>query len=294
MINRKESAANRKALDNLQMNRQKRIMVAEEVKFDIQTEGLGEFWGVAPSYRDRRSRDPMSADELLEIILTILDENGEEANGLFIIEHSHNCVHIRLDNGALVLSDPNDANYQNVAISIDDLKASLADFFSLRKDGTKVQNTHVIILQWIIALVAGGGMVAAFYFAFHHLKKEVEFMPNPEFVEVRDQKDFSDHLKELTGIYITELQDGETLLHIQEDGRWDFYDMEKGKGRNFVLTKVEEGLCRPIYQKGRLALLTDSNFLFYWESEGILKFQDRRYTRTAKSMAELSFVRLPN
>ena len=64
---------NLKALDNRRRNRQKIVMLSEFVKFDVQTEGLGEFWGVAPDYHDRRSRDPMSAEELEEILMTILD-----------------------------------------------------------------------------------------------------------------------------------------------------------------------------------------------------------------------------
>jgi len=269
-------------------------LVSEVVKFDIQTEGLGEFWGVAPNYHERRSRDPMSADELLEIILTILDDNGNDANGLFIIEHGKKSVHIRLNSGILEISNPNDANYQNVAVSPHDLKATLSDFFQLSKDGKAVPNAHIIMLEWIIAVVASGGMLAAVTFAIHYLNKEVNFMPKPDYMEVQDEKDYADHLKALAGIYVTEFKDGETLLSVMPDGQWEFHDLEKGKGKSFVLNQVEAGLCRPVYQKGRLALLTDSNFLFYWEREGVLRFQERQYTLAGKSPAELQFVAFPD
>ena len=266
----------------------------EVVKFDVQTEGLGEFWGVAPNYHERRSRDPMSADELLEVILTILDENGKESNGLFILENNKKTIHLKLDSGTLEISNPNDANYQNVAVTPDDLKATLSDFFKLSKDGKVVPNAHIILLEWIIAIIAGGGMIAAFYFAFHYLTREVDFMPKPDFMEVQDQKDYAGHLKDMIGIYATEFADGETLLVIREDGQWEFHDLEKGNGKNFILTQVEAGLCRPVYQKGRLALLTDSNFLFYWERDGVLRFQERQYVRAGKSPDELPFVKFPD
>lgn len=269
-------------------------MPDEFVKFDVQTEGLGEFWGVAPDYHERRSRDPMSADELKEILLTIIDENGKDANGLFVIEHLNRIVNLRINSGVLEISDPNNANYQNVAISLDDVSKSLEDFFNLKKGGKTVQNSHIIILEWIIALVAGSGMIGAFYFANQYLEKEVSFMPKPDFVEVQNNADFQNHLKKMTGIFVTELEDGESLLFIQGDGRWDFYDLERGTGNNFLLNEVEGGLCRPVYQAGRLALLTDSNFLFYWESEGVMYFQDRKYIRTAVTPNELPFVSFPD
>jgi hypothetical protein len=253
-------------------------MPSEFVKFDVQTEGLGEFWGVAPDYHDRRSRDPMSAEEL------------KDANGLFIIEHMNRRVNLRINSGVLEISDPNNANYQNVVISIDDLAKYLEDFFQLKKGGKHVQNTHIIILEWVIALITGAGMIGAIYFASQYLNKEVNFMTKPDFVEVQDHTDFQNHLDRMTGIFATELEDGETLLFIHDDGRWDFYDLERGVGNNFILIEIEGGLCRPVYQAGRLALLTDSNFLFYWDSEGVLYFQDRKYIRMAKTPNELPFV----
>ncbi len=285
---------NLKALDNRVRNGQKFLMPNELVKFDVQTEGLGEFWGVAPNYHERRSRDPMSAEELKDILLTIHDENGKEANGLFIIEHTNRRVNLRINSGVLEISDPNNANYQNVVISIDDLSKYLEDFFQLQKGGKHVQNSHIIILEWIIALIAGAGMVGAIYFAFQYLDKEVDFMPKPDFVEIQDHTDFQNHLKKMTGIFVTELEDGETLLFIQEDGRWDFFDLERSVGNNFILTEIEGGLCRPVYQTGRLGLLTDSNFIFFWESEGVIYFQDRKYILTAKTSNELPFVSFPD
>ena len=269
-------------------------MAGEVVKFDVQTEGLGEFWGVAPSYHERRSRDPLSADELLEIILTIIDENGEEANGLFIVEYGKQSLHVKLDNGALAISNPNNANYQNVAISPSDLKASLTDFFNLQKDATVATDSHIILLEWIIAVLAGGGMIAAFYFAYQYMSKAVDFMPEPDYVEVQDQKDYAAHQKEIAGIYATEFEDGETLLVLKQDGQWEFHDLEKGSGKSFTVTQVEAGLCRPVYQKGKLAILTDSNYLFFWERDGVLRFQDRQYIRAATSPDELSLVKFPD
>ena len=137
-------------------------------------------------------------------------------------------------------------------------------------------------------------MIGAIYFAFQQLEKEVDFMPKPDFVEVQDHTDFQNHLKKMTGIFVTELEDGETLLFIQEDGRWDFFDLERSVGNNFILTEIEGGLCRPVYQTGRLGLLTDSNFIFFWESEGVIYFQDRKYILTAKTSNELPFVSFPD
>jgi hypothetical protein len=269
-------------------------MQDNSVKFEVQTEGLGEFWGVAPNYRERRDREPMTIEAITEVIQTILEESGEEASGLFILEYAKKYLHIKIDGTTVELSRPNDANYQNIAVDPEDLQSSILDFFKIeRESGDESKKSHVLLVEWIVLVLAGATMLGAFYFALSFIERDKAFMAEPDYIEVSNKDDLHEHLRELSGIYLTDLQDGETAIRLETDGRWAFYDLKQESRDRFIPELVEQGQCRPVYQKGKLAILTDNNYLFYWESKGVLRFQDRPYVLSAKTASEVSSVEFP-
>ncbi len=265
-----------------------------ELKFDIQTEGLGQFWGITPGRNERIMRDPMTVDEIRDIILSILEENETEANCQIFLKRGIKKLEIQLVNGSISISDPANVNYQNISVSIDDLESSILSFFKVLPQDEEQKRSGAGLVQWTIAIVAGTISFATFNYAIRFLQRDFQFMPKPEFIEVENKADYNQHLREMAGIYITEWEDGETLLSLKNDGRWEFYDIERGRNQKFLLDDVEGGIFRPIYQKGRLALLTENFYVFRWESEGVLSFQERRYIRTANSEDEVPFITFPN
>ena len=264
------------------------------LKFEVQTEGLGEFWGITPVRHERIAREPMTAGEIEEIVLSILAENDTESSGLIILKRGHRALQIDLESGSISMSDPQNVNYQNISISRDDLSSSILSYFNLLEERHEERKSATGASQWMVAIAAGSISFATFYYSFQHLTRDFHFMPKPEFVEVEDDRDYREHLKAMSGVYITEWEDGETLLNLKGDGTWEFYDIERARNPKFSLNEVEQGDCRPVYQKGRLALLTRNYYVFKWESEGVLSFQERRYIRTAVTENEVPFVTFPN
>lgn len=268
-------------------------MPNEPVKFSVWTEGLGEIWGITPDNLERRQREPMSTLEIHSIVEKLVDDFGEDGNGLFIVEYKGKVVHLELIRGGLELSNPNDLNYQNISISIDELEQSLLDYFGIEEKEAVTRNSHVILIEWIIAIIVSCAMVFSIVYVRDFLKSRDYFLPEPDYTEIENQDDFRNHLSRLSGIFITDLDAGQTVIEIQADGRWGFYDLEKTSVRKFNCLPVENGLCRPVYSEGQLSLLTDVFFLFKVSNKDTLLFQDRKYIRVANSRDDLPFVAFP-
>lgn len=258
----------------------------------VWTEGLGEFYGIAREERERRERDPMSLDEVVDLILRILAENEpSEVEGLFVLEHGQKQANLRFLGGQLELSNPREVNYQNVMVAIDDLRAALADFFDLHEAPEPVRRSHLILLEWVIAVVVGCGMVAAFVMVADFLEKRDTFIPEPDHLGYASAQETKSAMTRLSGIYVTELASGQTLLEISPEGRWGFYDLTGGTGSFIDAMMVESGEFRLVHTEGGLALLADSNYLFQVNSRDTLVFQDRRYLQTGKLRDDVPFLR---
>ena len=264
------------------------------LKFDVQTEGLGEFWGIAPDRHERITRAPMSLEEIEAVAISILEENEQDSSGQIFLKKGSRTLQIDLEGGVFQISDPDNFNYQNISIKKDDLASSILSFFNLLEEPEEARKAGTSVMQWMIAGAAVIISFAAFSFVIRHLHEEFQFMPKPEFMEVEDNRDYQKHLRDMSGVYITNWEDGETLLRLKSDGSWEFYDLDRGGNQDFRLLEVESGECRPVYQKGRLALLTQNFYIFQWESEGVLSFQERRYIRTATNKDEVPFVSFRN
>lgn len=268
-------------------------MPNEPVKFSVWTEGLGEIWGITPDNPERRQRKPMSALEIHSIVDKLINDFGEEGNGLFIIDYKGKVLNLELLKGRLEMSDPSNLNYQNISLSLDELEQILLDYFDIKEKEVVVRNSHVILIEWIIAITVGCAMIASIVYVRDFLESRDYFLPEPDYVEIENQEDFRHHLSRLSGIFITDLDAGQTVIEIHADGRWGFYDLERVSVRKFNCLPVENGLCRPVYSEGQLSLLTDVHFLFKVSNKDTLLFQDRKYIRVADSRDDLPFVVFP-
>lgn len=282
-----------KALDRIQKPSQKGCMPNEPVKFSVWTEGLGEIWGITQDNQERRQRDAMSVSEIHSIVDKLINDFGDDTNGLFIIEYKGKVLNLELVKGALEMSDPSDLNYQNISISLEEAEQSILDYFGIKKEEVVVRNSHVILIEWIIAITVGCAMVASIVYVKDFLETRDHFIPEPDHAEIKSQADFRSHLSRLSGVFMTNLDAGETVIEIHADGRWGFYDLEKASLRKFTCLPVESGLCRPVYSEGQLSLLTDAFFLFKVGDTDTLVFQDRKYIRAGKSRDDLPFVAFP-
>jgi hypothetical protein len=136
-------------------------MPNEPVKFSVWTEGLGKIWGITQDNLERRQRDAMSVVEIHSIVDKLISDFGEDANGLFIIEYKGKGLNLELVKGGLEMSDPSNLNYQNISISLEELEQSILDYFGIKEEEVVVRNSHVILIEWIIAITVGCAMVAS-------------------------------------------------------------------------------------------------------------------------------------
>jgi hypothetical protein len=272
-------------------------MESSEVKLSIWTEGLGEFWGIAPDQKERRQRDNMSPEELADVINAILEENDHTANGLFALEAEGRILNLALTNGVIEMSDPKDINYQNVAIAEADLVSFLTDFFA-RKVEQERSNLRTPLLQAIeytVAVIAILALGLTIRFVIHYLEDASQFMPNYETTEIGNLKESKTLTVKMAGVYATRIDDGEMILELKTDGTWGFFDIANGTVGSFILNTVSGGNFRPVYESGRLAILTDTRYLFYpGEHQKELIFLDRRFKRIGNTRDDLPFVSFPD
>ena len=135
-------------------------------------------------------------------------------------------------------------------------------------------------LLTILGISIGVAAVVALGFAIRfvdgYLDQTSEFIPKPMALEIDNPVESRDLTVKYSGVYATRIDDGEMLLELKRDGTWGFYDVRKGSVGSFILQAVKSGNCRPVYEAGRLAILTDTRYLFYPENDKAgLVFQDQ-------------------
>ena len=239
----------------------------------------------------------MTPEELVEIISGMIQENSHNATGLFIIQTKSRTLNLALNNGVIEFSDPKNANYQNVAIVESELISYLDGYFAeeATEEGSVLRTPLIRTLEYIVAIAAILALGLTIRFVVQHLEDSSQFFPLPETVEIKDLKESRSLMVKHAGVYATRLDDGEMLLELTPDGTWAFFDVEKGAVGSFILSNLNEGQFRPVYESGRVAILTDARYIFYPEStESELMFLQRRFKRLGNSRDDLPFVAFPD
>jgi hypothetical protein len=272
-------------------------MGSHELELSVWTEGLGEFWGIQPEQRERRRRDDMAPEQLADIIHAILEENNHDANGLFILASGDRRLNLALSNGVIEISDPQNLNYQNVALAEAELIAFLNDFFARpaeEEEAPLLRTPLVQKVEYAVAIISIVALALTLKFVVGYLNRSSEFMPEVEAVEITDPTESRQLVVKYSGIYATSMDDGEMVLEIQDDGKWHFYDMQSSTLGSFILNMVKGGNFRPVVNLGRPAILTDTRYLFYpSNAEKTLHFLNRPFKRIGNTRDDLPYLSFP-
>ena len=271
------------------------FMEASAVNLKVWTEGLGEFWGITPQ-KDRRQRDDMTPEAIVDVIHTIIEENSHDANGLFILESGGRRLNLNLSNGVVEVSDPRNANYQNVAIAESELAAYLNSFF-VKEVETQKENLRTPLVQkleYLVAVIVVVALGLSIRFVMQFMEDNSQFMPEPQTADIADMKELRSLTIQYAGVYATNMREGEMVIELKEDGTWFYYDMQSGSLGSYILEPVKAGSFRPVYESGRLAILTDARYVFYPDSEnGRITFLQRPFKRIGNSRDDLPYLSFP-
>lgn len=239
----------------------------------------------------------MTPEQVVSIIHDILEENGHDANGLFILESGEYRLNLNLNNGVIEISDPRNANYQNVAIAESELVGYLHKFFAPVVQEEKKDSLRTPLVQkleYLVALIVVVALVVTIRFVIQFMEDGSQFMPEPEATEIADVQEMRSLTVQNAGIYVTKMRDGEMAIELKDDGTWAYYDMRSGSLGAFILDTVDEGTFRPVYESGRLAILTDARYLFYPnQQEGSIVFLDRPFKRVGNTRDDLPYLSFP-
>lgn len=273
-------------------------MGSQALELTVWTEGLGEFWGIQPDQRDRRQRENMTPEQLAAVINAILEENNHDANGLFILELGERRLNLALTNGVIEVSDPQNANYQNVALAESELTSFLHEFYASPEEEEEkafIRTPLVQKLELAVAIISIAALGLTLKFVVGYLDASSAFMPEVAAEEIKDKAQSRQLVVKYAGIYATSMEDGEMVLEIQEDGSWGYYDMQASTVGSFILNVVNAGNCRPVINAGRPAILTDNRYLFYPSNgERLLHFLDRPFKRIGNTRDDLPYLSFPD
>jgi len=257
------------------------------------TEYLTEDWRFDADYRQRLSRGVIETSDLEDIIDEIREVNDGGCEGILFMQEKARSLQVAIKDEHLVVSDPQNPNYQNVKMPVEELEDFVTQYFSLLEDGSERLSFPVQILQMAFFLVVFGGVATGLYFISKTYMQKSSFLPMPLVEEIREPEERVDLLERHSAIYATGIRDGGLVIQLERNGDYRFYDMEKVRTGRYQLVTVESGKWRPTRQAGRVALVTDDNFVFYPDRQMDLVFLQRPFKRIAGGEAELPHVFFP-
>ena len=263
------------------------------IKLIVWTEGLDPHWGQDAELKERLERGPMSLSAVVEEIEKIKNFYEEEANALFVLERGKRQLHVTLVNGKVEISDPGDPNYQNISLSDSGLESFLGDHFMHETVEETVQAHRFRLAKLITVTTAIAALLVAAILLNTYVAYDSTFIPEPEVAKIDNPAQASIHLDEYAGVYATNVGDGEMVFEINLDGTWKFYDMFHSTKGFYSLQEVVGGKWQPVYEKGRLALMTDNRYLLYPEKNNALVFLDRNFERIATNRNDLPYLKFP-
>ena len=100
-------------------------------------------------------------------------------------------------------------------------------------------------------------------------------------------------IEDFSGIYATGMRDGAMLIQLNIDSTYQYFDLRRSGHQRFILESVESGKFRPVYEMGKLAFLTEQNYIFYPQKTKLI-FQDRTYELIGQSEQDLPFIAFPD
>lgn len=262
-------------------------------KIGLWTEGLNENWGLDINNRRRIDRGRLNILDLRVIVKRVRKRNRAGAECLLILEGGGRYLEIHVNEHDLLLSNPQDPNYQNVTIQDKDLREYVEQYFTVAVEASQFEWTPSLVMQCVTLLLVLAGLGVALVFASRFFAQEAGFIQKPAVIKVTDPIDEANAIEEYSGIYATGMWDGGMMIELKIDGTFHYYDLKRSGHQLFILEPVQSGQFEPVYEMGKLALLTDLNYIFYPE-DGIIVFQDRTYELVAQNRQGLPNVAFPD
>jgi hypothetical protein len=262
-------------------------------KIELWTEGLNENWGLDINNRRRIDRGRLNIPDLRLIVKRLRKRNRAGAECLLILDGGGRYLEVHVSEHDLLLSNPQDPNYQNVTIQDKDLKEYVERYFTVAVEAAVFEWTPSLIMQCVTLLLVLTGLGIALVFLSKYFAAESGFIPKPIVIEVTDPIELASVVEDFSGIYATGMRDGAMLIQLNIDSTFQYFDMKSSSHQRYILKPVESGKFKPVYDMGRLAFLTEQNYLFYPEKTKLI-FQDRSYDLVGQSEQDLPFIAFPD
>lgn len=236
----------------------------------------------------------MTLEEVAYRVRDLQQFHGAAANGLFILEEEGKRLQLALNSGVIEISDPGNMNYQNVTLGNTDPLAYLQDRFAKPGETLQPDSRTVRWMESICAILAVVVLCGTGFFLAQFLSRDSQFMPKPVTLEIKDPVEAQEITHRYAGVYVTRVADGEMMIEIRPDGTWGYYDMYRGRPGFFDLDPVSAGTFKPVIDGEKVAIQTDTRFLFYPEESDRLIFLERPFRRIGLSRDELPYFGFPD
>jgi hypothetical protein len=262
-------------------------------KISVWTEWLSEEWGWNSQNRQRIDRGRHLHTEIPLIIDRIRNLNGPDFECLLILQSKGRNLEISLRQHELHVSDPQDPNYQNVALAEGGLTDFIDHYFQLSSDEVSAHFLPAIILR--IAFMAlyiciVSGILIFLYYLF---LSETGFFPKVEVTEIEDATQRQQLTREFSGIYATRVADGGMAIELKPEGIFRYYDLRKFAPGKFRLDEVTAGSWRPAYEGGQVALVTGVRYVFYSDGSDRILFLERPFDRIGTLPEDVPYLSFP-
>lgn len=232
--------------------------------------------------------------ELKGIVKAIREGNEGTYEGILFMQDKGRSLQASIKETQLVVSDPQNPNYQNVKMPENELEDFVTQYFSLLDESGERLSYPAQILQIAFFLLVLVGVVSSLYLISRSFIRQSNFLPMPLVEEVREAAEQMSLVERHSAIYATGIRDGGMVIELQRDQDYRFFDMEKVRPGRYRMVLVDDGKWWPARHAGRVALVTGERFVFYPDEKLGLVFLQRPFQRIGEDVAELPHLIFPD
>lgn len=263
-------------------------------KISIWTEQLNEDWNFNPDSRHRINRGNHAFTELTTVIERIRNLNGEDLDCLLIIQAKGRKLEISLRQHDLLVSDPQNPNYQNVKLAETGLSEFIDQYFGLSEEEAVAHFLPVLVLRIAFMTLYVGIVSGILIFIYFIFLAETGFFPEAKVTEIEDRAERQQLTRSYSGIYATRVADGGMAIELKPEGIFRYYDLRKYAPGKFRMDEVTAGSWRPAYEGGQVALVTGVRYVFYAEGEDRILFLERPFDRIGRMPEDVPYLTFPD
>jgi hypothetical protein len=227
------------------------------------------------------------------VIDRVRNLNGDELDCLLIVQAKGRKLEIALHQHNLLVSDPQNPNYQNVKLAETGLSEFIDHYFQLSNEEAVALFLPVIILRIAFMTLYVGIISGILIFLYFIFLSETGFFPQVEVTEIEDPAQRQELTISYSGIYATRVADGGMAIELRPEGIFRYYDLYKYAPGKFRLEEVTAGSWRPAYEGGQVALVTGVRYVFYGEGEDRILFLERPFDRIGRLAEDVPYLSFP-